>query len=125
MGPSYVLSQHSLLLFCLSEDVLKSLQSDFMSHVDAKAIASDARRGEIVPERVETEILHAKTKDVANDYLFQHLCSQATPEDLRKLCSIMEKAKGFSKMIAFGKALQAELEKVSSKLWQIEHTAIR
>ena len=97
---------------CFAEDVLKSLLNDFKKNVVATAIASDARREGIIPERVKNRILHAETQDDANDCLFEHLCSQATLEDLRKLCSIMKKAKGYSNMIAFGETLQAELDKV-------------
>ena len=92
--------------------MLKAVISIFRRHVDAKAIAPDAYREGIIPERVKNRILHAETQDDANDCLFEHLCSQATLEDLRKLCSIMKKAKGYSNMIAFGRTLQAELDKV-------------
>ena len=92
--------------------MLKSLRNDFKKNVDATAIAPDARRMGIIPERVKNRILHAETQDDANDCLFGHLCSQATLEDLRKLCGIMKEADGYSNMIAFGETLQAELDKV-------------
>ena len=97
---------------CFAEDVLKTVINNFRRHVVATAIASDARREGIIPERVKNRILHAETQDDANDCLFEHLCSQATLEDLRKLCSIMKKADGYSNMNTFGETLQAEVDKV-------------
>ena len=101
----------------LSEDVpkrvLKSLQDDFMNFVVAKVIAHKAVAKEIIPENVESDIVNAKDRSSANHYLFEHLRSQATVEDLRKLCSIMKGAKGNSKMNGFGETLEAELDKVS------------
>ena len=92
--------------------MLKSLLNDFKKNVDATAIARDACREGIIPERVKNRILHAEAQDDANDCLFGHLCSQATLEDLKRLCGILKEADGYSKMIAFGGTLQAELDKV-------------
>ena len=100
------------LIVCFAEDVLKTLLNDFRRHVDATAIAPDARIQGIIPERVKKNILDATTQDDANLHLFQHLCSQARFKDLRKLCSIMKEADGHPNMIAFGETLQAELDKV-------------
>ena len=84
--------------------------------MDAAAIARDARRKGIIPERVEKRILHAETEGDANDCLFKHLCSQASLVDLIKLCSIMKEAEGYSQMNGFGMTLQVELDKVRIKL---------
>ena len=92
--------------------MLEAVINSFRRHVDATAIARDALRKGIIPEKVKNDVLDAKTQDDANDFLFRHLCSQATLEDLRKLCNIMKEAKGYSKMNAFGEKLQAELDKV-------------
>ena len=106
-----------LITLSLSEDVpkrvLKLVQDDFMNCVVAKAIAHEAVAKEIIPENVETDIVNAKDDRSANHCMFRHLSSQATVEDLRKLCSIMKGAKGNSNMIAFGETLESELGKVS------------
>ena len=91
--------------------MLKTLQGNWKD-VDAAAIALRAQSMRIIPEKVKNEILDAKTQDDATFYLFQHLCSQATLADLRKLCSILKEADGYSKMNTFGKTLQTELDKV-------------
>ena len=85
-----------------------------MNCVIAKAIAQEARREHIIPTTVETDIRNAKDHRSANDYLFEHLRSQATVEDLRKLCSIMKDTKGYRIMNGFGETLEAELDKVSN-----------
>ena len=96
------------------EDILKDrkVHSDFKSHVNAKAIARDLRIEKIIPEAVETSIKTSQSSDEANNFLFEHLRSQAILEDLRRLCSIMEDAEGYGKMQRFGKELQAKLEEV-------------
>ena len=94
-------------------DVLKSLQSEFRRHVVAKAIAQEARIVEIIPPCVESDIINARERSIANDHLFEHIRWQATVEDLRNLCSIMKEAKGYSSMNGFGKKLEAELDVVS------------
>ena len=102
-----------LITLSLSEEVLESLQDGFMNCVVAKAIAHEAVDKEIIPENVETDIVSAKDDRSANHCMFRHLSSQATVEDLRKLCNIMKGAKGNSKMNGFGEKLEAELDKVS------------
>ena len=92
-------------------DVLKSLQSEFRRRVVAKAIAQEARIMEIIPPCIETDIINARERSIANDHLFEHLRWQATVEDLRNLCSIMKD--GYSSMNGFGKKLEAELDVVS------------
>ena len=103
---------HLFRTLCLL-DVLKSLQSEFRRHVVAKAIAQEARIVEIIPTTVETDIINARERSIANDHLFEHLRWQATVEDLRNLCSIMKGTKGYSSMNGFGKELEAELDVVS------------
>ena len=84
-----------------------------MNNVNAQAIARVAKRRDVISEKVRNKILAAEAMDDANDILFEHLCSQATLEDLRTLCSIMKEAKGYSNMISFGAELQRWLEEVA------------
>ena len=81
-----------------SEDVLKTVLNNFRRRVDARVIAPNAFRNRIISERVKHKILHAEIQDDANDYMLEHLCSQAIFEDLRKLCHIMKEADGYSNM---------------------------
>ncbi len=98
---------------CLLEDVLKSLKNEFMDSVSAKDIARDARRGGIITGKVKGDIRDATDQRSANDHMYEHLCSQATEETMRKLCRIMKDAQGCGKMKSFGETLEAELDKVS------------
>ena len=90
----------------------RRVHSDFKRHVNTKAIARDLRIEKIIPEAVETSIKTSQSSDEANDFLFEHLRSQATLEGLRGLCSIMKGAKGYQQMQRFGKELEAKLEEV-------------
>ena len=70
-GASYNLSQADsiqCLIFCLAEDVLKTVLNNFRRWVDARVIAPDAFRKGIISERVKHKILHAETQDDANDF---------------------------------------------------------
>ena len=93
---------------------MEEVRSEFVSNVDAKAIAQAARHAKIISESVESDIIGAKAKNDANCSLFQHLHSQATLEDLTKLCRIMKATTGCSKMISFGAKLQSRLGKVTA-----------
>ena len=69
-----------LIPYLSVEDILKDrgVHSDFKRHVNAKAIARDLRSEKIIPEAVETSIKTSQSSDEANDFLFEHLRSQAT-----------------------------------------------
>ena len=97
----------------LLEDVLNSLENEFMDLVSAKEIAGNARREGIITRTVEGDIRDAKDQRSANDLMYEHLCSQATEETVRKLCRIMKNAKGCDNMKRFGKDLEAKLDVVS------------
>ena len=95
------------------ESLLKDVRDQFLKDVDAKHIASDIRFEGIISDEHETRITNANSVRVANEILFTHLCKQATPSGLEKLCSIMIRAKGYEQMQKFGKVLR---DKVSSYL---------
>ena len=56
-------------------------------------------------EEQETSIHEAKSTKTANEVLFMHLLQQATLSSLKKLCSIMNSAKGYARMREFGQML--------------------
>ena len=45
----------------------------------------------------------------ANTILLKHLCQQATQSTLDKLCEIMISAKGYDRMIEFGRTLRTKV----------------
>lgn len=96
--------------FTIIGPLLKGVRDRFLTDVDAKRIASEARHKGIISKEHETSINEAKSKEKANEILFAHLCDQATQATLKKLCPIMTKDEAYAKMREFGQMLY---EKVS------------
>ena len=101
------------LTLCLLGGVLKGLKSQFMKDVLAEEIAKDAESEGIITRTVKGYILGPKHTKSANEYLYEHLYSQAKIETMRKLCQIMEDAEGCDKMNDFSKVLNNNLDEVS------------
>lgn len=102
---------HVLVLYH-AERVLQKERKEFLSEVKAIAIAQDAKDELIISETVQSDILNGKSKKDQNHALFEHVCEQATLEQARKLCTIMIRSQGNSRMNDFGKKLLHKLEKV-------------
>ena len=84
-----------------------------MDLVSAKEIAGNARKEGIITRTVGSHIRGAEDQRSANELMYEHLCSQATEETMRKLCRIMKNAKGCDNMKRFGKDLETKLDVVS------------
>ena len=101
-----------MLVLYHAECVLQEEREEFLSEVKAKEIAQDAKGALIISETVRSDILNGKSKIDQNHALFEHVCEQATLEQARKLCTIMIRSQGNSRMNDFGKKLLCKLEKV-------------
>ena len=66
--------------------------------MDAKALCRRLALKGIIPEKVETEILRAESKNAANIILYRHLNEQGTEADLRQLCEIASMETGYGVM---------------------------
>ncbi len=77
--------------------------------MDAKALCRRLALKGIIPEKVETEILRAESKEAANIILYRHLHEQGTEADLRQLCEIASMKKGYGMMNELGRKILEQL----------------
>ena len=77
--------------------------------MDAKALCGQLALNGIIPEKVETEILRAESKNAANIILYRHLREQGTEADLRQLCEIASKETGYGVMNELGRKILEQL----------------
>ena len=85
-------------------------RGSFLSDVNAKEIAEDAKYESIIPDGVKANIMKANSREAQNQALFDHLVEDTTIEGVRKLCVIMTRKEGYTKMIAFGNKLLKKLK---------------
>ena len=65
----------------------------------------------MISEEIAADIAHARSKTKANEVLYDHLRSQASEDDLKRLFQLCSKKKGYSVMNAFGEDMLVELER--------------
>lgn len=76
--------------------------------MDAKALCRKLVLKGIIPEKVEA-LIQAETTEEANIILYRHLHDQGTEANLRQLCDIASKKKGYGKMKELGRRILKEL----------------
>ena len=89
---------------------MREERGSFLSDVNAKEIAEDAKHEFIIPDGVKADIMSAKSREAQNQSLYDHLLEDTTVEGVRKLCLIMTRKQGYTKMIAFGEKLLKKLK---------------
>ena len=77
--------------------------------MDAKALCRRLALKGIIPEKVETEILRAESKNAANIILYRHLCEQGTEANLHQLCEIASMETGYGVMNELGRKILEQL----------------
>ena len=90
--------------------LLKKHHERFIKDMDAKVIAGTLKRESVIPERIATDIANARSTKKANGILYDHLYSQASEDDLKRLFKLCSEEEGYSKMNAFGNDMLRELE---------------
>ena len=90
--------------------ILEKHQERFISDIDAKEIAGTLQWNGVISEEIAADIAHARSKTKANEVLYDHLRSQASEDDLKRLFQLCRKKKGYSVMNAFGEDMLGELE---------------
>ena len=90
--------------------LLKKHRKRFIRDMDSKVIAMTLEQESVIPERIATDIANARSKKKANGILYDHLYSQASEDDLKRLFKLCSEEEGYSKMNAFGKDMLEELE---------------
>ena len=78
--------------------------------MDAKDIAKTLQRKGVISEEIATDIATARSKTKANEVLYDHLRSQASVDDLKRLFQLFGEETGYSRMNAFGEDMLRKLE---------------
>ena len=91
--------------------ILEKHQERFISDIDAKEITGTLQRNGVISEEMAADIAHARSKTKANEVLYDHLRSQASEDDLKRLFQLCREKKGYSVMNAFGEDMLVELER--------------
>ena len=91
--------------------ILEKHQKRFISDLDAKEIAGTLQRNGVIPEEIAADIANARSKTKANEVLYDHLQSQSSEDDLKRLFQLCREKKGYSVMNAFGTDILVELER--------------
>ena len=112
---SFLLCQFILTVFPFPSAVqllLRKHRERFIRDMDAKEIAVTLKQERVIPEGIATDIANARSKKKANEVLYDHLYSQASEDDLKRLFKLCSEEEGYSKMNAFGKDMLEELEQI-------------
>ena len=89
--------------------ILEKHQERFISDMDAKEMAGTLKEKRVIPPEIETDIANARSPMKANEVLYDHLQSQASEDDLKRLFQLCSERQGYSKMSTFGKHMLGEL----------------
>ena len=89
--------------------ILEKHQERFISDMHVKDIAVTLQLKGVIPEEIAADIASARSKKKANEALYDHLHSQASEDDLKRLFQLCSEEKGYSRMSAFGKHMLGEL----------------
>ena len=100
----------TILTFLSAVQILEKHQERFVSDIDAKGIAVTLKQESVIPEAIATDIANARSKTEGNKVLYDHLQSQATEDDLKRLFRVCSMEKGYSRMNSCGKDMLEELE---------------
>ena len=108
----FLLCQFNLITFTfpLAAEFLEKHQDRFISDMDAKKMAEALQRKGVIPKEIATEIANALSTEKANGVLYNHLQSQASEDDLKRLFQLCSKEEGYSRMNAFGNDMLQKLE---------------
>ena len=80
--------------------------------MNSKEIAPQLKVLKLIPGAVESDILQAKTKELANTRLFNHLEENADEEEVRKVFRIASKEVGYGKMNKFAASVLSKSQGV-------------
>ena len=79
--------------------------------MNAKEIAPKLKECELIPDSVEFDILHSKTKELANICLLRHLKVDADEEAATKVFGIASEMTSYGKMNTFAAGVLRKLQR--------------
>ena len=79
--------------------------------MNSKEIAPRLKTLKLIPEAVESDILQAKTKELANACLFNHLTNDADEKTVREVFRVAPEEAGYGKMNKFAAGVLKKLQR--------------
>ena len=97
-----------------SEAFMDKFSERFLDDVDSRAIVLRLEINKVISKSVAYTIEHC-TIGSGNEVLFLHLKNHADPDSISKLCDVMRSIAGYPRMSELGRAIQEELDLLTSK----------
>ena len=92
------------------QDVIKDRRAQFLREMSAKDITLSLRLYGHIPESVEYEITHAKSREDANGHLFTFLTEKASEEQVQGTIKFASEKKGYGMMSHFATSILQQLQ---------------
>ena len=105
----------SPMYICLSQSdtylqVIQNHAEEFLKAMNSKEIAPQLKALDLIPESVQYDILHSRSRGEANAYLLNHLKSDATVQTVKKIFKFATEEAGYEKMNAFAAKMLRKLQ---------------
>ena len=92
-----------------ARDIIKGRTEEFLSEMSAKDIASTLKLYDLIPEEVEHDITHAKSREAANGHLLTFLTEKATDKQVQGIFKFSSKKKDYGRMSQFATSILQQL----------------
>ena len=90
--------------------VLQDHAKEFLDQMNSKEIAPQLKTLKLIPDVVESDIFQAKTKELANARLFNHLKEDADEKAVREVFRFASEKDGYGKMNTFAAGVLRKLQ---------------
>ena len=90
--------------------VIQDHAEKFLEKMNCKEIISELRALAHIPESVENDILHSKSRAAANTCLLDYLKEDADEETVRKVFKFASEKAGYGRMNAFAAFMLRKLQ---------------
>ena len=114
---------HYLCLSCGAAahvQVVQNHTEEILEKMNCKEIVSKLRTLALIPENVENDILHSKSKEDANAHLLKHLKEEADDEVVREVLRIAFEEEGYGRMNTFAAFMLRKLQR--GLYWCVHYT---
>ena len=102
-----------------AQDIIKNHRAQFLSEMSAKNIASTLKLYELIPEEVEHDITHAKSREAANGHLLTFLTENATEKQVQGIFKFASDKKEYGRMSQFAATILQQLPQGHSVVYAI------
>lgn len=90
--------------------VMKDHKADFLMEMSAKDIAATLKVHDLIPEGVEYDIAHSRSKQDANEYLLKFLMEQASDNQVQETFRIASEKIEYGRMSQFATKILQQLQ---------------